>query len=417
MGARPLRRAIQRYIEDPLADFVLGSDLKPGVTIVVDRKADDDEEVSITLCRRLASARRSTVPAAPDETHPKTTWDDAPDASSSRGGSAGVDVEARRHRPRQDVRAAGCAPAAARLDPRASIRASPIVVVDDSADALAAGARVDHALRPRAVQLARRRRGPQPRARRTSRRRTCSSATTTWSSSAARISAGCSARLETTSFDVVSCVWLDFDPWRGICRGLRRFEGTLDIEDGVLVHRLGATRGRRRPAGLRRRPPVLRRVALERLGPAPWDAELNLSEHYELFLTLKERGLRCTRLPDVVVQHRQELPPGVSGGARGHRRYVAVWLAKRGLRGAVAGGRALPRERRRALPPSRHGRLRRPPRVARRHPAASGRKRLALRARRLAGGAARGRAPARRERALAGGSHSSPRRTQQSEPA
>ena len=41
MGARPLRRAIQRYIEDPLADFVLGRDLEPGVTIVVDRKADD----------------------------------------------------------------------------------------------------------------------------------------------------------------------------------------------------------------------------------------------------------------------------------------------------------------------------------------------------------------------------------------
>ena len=38
MGARPLRRAIQRYIEDPLADFVLGSDLKPGVTIVVVKK-------------------------------------------------------------------------------------------------------------------------------------------------------------------------------------------------------------------------------------------------------------------------------------------------------------------------------------------------------------------------------------------
>ena len=38
MGARPLRRAIQRYIEDPLADFVLSSDLEPGSTIVVDRK-------------------------------------------------------------------------------------------------------------------------------------------------------------------------------------------------------------------------------------------------------------------------------------------------------------------------------------------------------------------------------------------
>ena len=31
MGARPLRRAIQRHIEDPLADFVLGRSLKPGV--------------------------------------------------------------------------------------------------------------------------------------------------------------------------------------------------------------------------------------------------------------------------------------------------------------------------------------------------------------------------------------------------
>ena len=31
MGARPLRRAIQRYIEDPLADFVLRAELPPGV--------------------------------------------------------------------------------------------------------------------------------------------------------------------------------------------------------------------------------------------------------------------------------------------------------------------------------------------------------------------------------------------------
>jgi ATP-dependent Clp protease ATP-binding subunit ClpC len=37
MGARPLRRAIQRYIEDPLADFVLRSELPPGGTVLVDR--------------------------------------------------------------------------------------------------------------------------------------------------------------------------------------------------------------------------------------------------------------------------------------------------------------------------------------------------------------------------------------------
>src|SRR6202035_2779534 len=36
MGARPLRRAIQRYIEDPLADFVLREHLTPGATVVVD---------------------------------------------------------------------------------------------------------------------------------------------------------------------------------------------------------------------------------------------------------------------------------------------------------------------------------------------------------------------------------------------
>jgi ATP-dependent Clp protease ATP-binding subunit ClpC len=47
MGARPLRRAIQRFIEDPLADFVLGRSLTPGSTILVARK--DDEEVDITL--------------------------------------------------------------------------------------------------------------------------------------------------------------------------------------------------------------------------------------------------------------------------------------------------------------------------------------------------------------------------------
>src|ERR1700757_1562349 len=47
MGARPLRRAIQRFIEDPLADFVLGRQLEPGSTILVARK--DDEEVDITV--------------------------------------------------------------------------------------------------------------------------------------------------------------------------------------------------------------------------------------------------------------------------------------------------------------------------------------------------------------------------------
>jgi len=47
MGARPLRRAIQRYIEDPLADEVLrASDMEPGSTVEIDREKKDggDEE-------------------------------------------------------------------------------------------------------------------------------------------------------------------------------------------------------------------------------------------------------------------------------------------------------------------------------------------------------------------------------------
>jgi ATP-dependent Clp protease ATP-binding subunit ClpC len=48
MGARPLRRAIQRYIEDPLADFVLREQLTPGATVVVD-PADGDQEGEVRL--------------------------------------------------------------------------------------------------------------------------------------------------------------------------------------------------------------------------------------------------------------------------------------------------------------------------------------------------------------------------------
>src|ERR1017187_5586397 len=52
MGARPLRRAIQRYIEDPLADFVLREQLVPGATVVVDPSKDDEEgEVRLTIVK------------------------------------------------------------------------------------------------------------------------------------------------------------------------------------------------------------------------------------------------------------------------------------------------------------------------------------------------------------------------------
>src|SRR5690349_20319258 len=50
MGARPLRRAIQRYIEDPLADFVLKAELIPGATVMVGRAPEgEDPEVSLEV--------------------------------------------------------------------------------------------------------------------------------------------------------------------------------------------------------------------------------------------------------------------------------------------------------------------------------------------------------------------------------
>ena len=56
MGARPLRRAIQRFIEDPLADFVLGRSLKPGSTIVVGTK-EGEEEVDTPVVEGEGSGR------------------------------------------------------------------------------------------------------------------------------------------------------------------------------------------------------------------------------------------------------------------------------------------------------------------------------------------------------------------------
>ncbi len=69
MGARPLRRAIQRFIEDPLADFVLGRSLTPGSIIRVGRKEDEDE-IAIELIDGPPPAEereKVTVPAEPED--------------------------------------------------------------------------------------------------------------------------------------------------------------------------------------------------------------------------------------------------------------------------------------------------------------------------------------------------------------
>jgi ATP-dependent Clp protease ATP-binding subunit ClpC len=76
MGARPLRRAIQRFIEDPLADYVLGRSIEPGSTILVSRKLNDDgepgEEVDITFIPGNVTPEQVTVPPDVEPTEEPT---------------------------------------------------------------------------------------------------------------------------------------------------------------------------------------------------------------------------------------------------------------------------------------------------------------------------------------------------------
>jgi ATP-dependent Clp protease ATP-binding subunit ClpB len=53
-GARPLKRAITRHVQDPLARRLLEGGYSPGDTIVVDRDAGSDD---LTFSRREARAK------------------------------------------------------------------------------------------------------------------------------------------------------------------------------------------------------------------------------------------------------------------------------------------------------------------------------------------------------------------------
>jgi hypothetical protein len=145
--------------------------------------------------------------------------------------------------------------------------------------------------------------------------------------------------LISTRFDLVSCMWMDHEPWRSIRRGFRRYEGTLEIEGDTLVHRLGATRGT--VDGL----PVFDIVhqffvaSVATLGPEPWDARMKVAgEHVDFFLGLKERGFLCTRLPNVVVHHRPLLPPEYFAFRSDTAGDVELLRKKRGFERAVTVG-------------------------------------------------------------------------------
>jgi ATP-dependent Clp protease ATP-binding subunit ClpC len=67
MGARPLRRAIQRLIEDPLADFILSRELTAGSTIVVDKRENPEEGEPPVVIELIEGSPVAAAVGAPDE--------------------------------------------------------------------------------------------------------------------------------------------------------------------------------------------------------------------------------------------------------------------------------------------------------------------------------------------------------------
>jgi ATP-dependent Clp protease ATP-binding subunit ClpC len=92
MGARPLRRAIQRYIEDPLADFVLRSQVPEGSTVLVER----DDSGNGTDGDETPEVRLSVIEPAPKPTPvgvgAEGAADDGDDAESHDAADAGGDA-------------------------------------------------------------------------------------------------------------------------------------------------------------------------------------------------------------------------------------------------------------------------------------------------------------------------------------
>ena len=111
MGARPLRRAIQRYVEDPVADKVLAEKIEPGTTVVVDRLAEeikggpnDGLEVDVKLVKPKKTRARKKTPvavgaeaetakAAEDDAGSSASKDDGPSDDGGSGSSSSSSSE------------------------------------------------------------------------------------------------------------------------------------------------------------------------------------------------------------------------------------------------------------------------------------------------------------------------------------
>ncbi len=68
-GARPLRRAIQKYVEDPMAEAILTNDLEEGAKITVDYKGDGEE---LSFKTKKARKKKAAPAEEPEAEEPAT---------------------------------------------------------------------------------------------------------------------------------------------------------------------------------------------------------------------------------------------------------------------------------------------------------------------------------------------------------
>ncbi len=77
-GARPLRRALQKYVEDPMAEAILSSDLGPGDTITVDQRKKDGDQLYFRTKKAKGDEAVEDDASSPDEDDVPTSEEQAP---------------------------------------------------------------------------------------------------------------------------------------------------------------------------------------------------------------------------------------------------------------------------------------------------------------------------------------------------
>ena len=91
-GARPLRRALQKYVEDPMAEDILHDELGEGDKVLITHEEGDEEELSFEIEKGEAPAETTEEPTTNGEAD-ASAEDEMVDDESSKEASAAADED------------------------------------------------------------------------------------------------------------------------------------------------------------------------------------------------------------------------------------------------------------------------------------------------------------------------------------